>query len=214
MNRRLLYAVGIVFVVLAFGAAQVGAQGALTLESLAERIDKQDAQIVQMLRRMYQLETKISKLQREVFPTETPTPRPTRRPTATPRPTAAPQQCNQSGIPEPPAGFQLNCDAWKVSFQLVSLAIGGEASNILPRIARQFYPLVVDAARNCGVSVYTLGDLVYTGSEQMKSMGKPSDGGSPIGYLLGAMATPEFKQMVKDVGSCKDTLTLVILASD
>ena len=76
MNRNRIVALVFAFVILVFGAVQVGAQGTLTLEGLANRLNRTDA--------------RVAAIETAIAPTLTPTPRPTRtpRPTYTPRPTA------------------------------------------------------------------------------------------------------------------------------
>lgn len=84
---------------------------------------------------------------------------------------------------------------------------------MLPRVLREFYPLVVKAARNCRVSTTTLGDLVYMGAREMERMGKPSEGNA-IGYLLGVMADKVFTDLLKEAGGCTEAIVLVIYAAE
>ncbi|MXY93091.1 MAG: hypothetical protein F4047_18635 [Caldilineaceae bacterium SB0670_bin_27] len=78
MNRYRIAGLLFAFVLLAFGAVQVGAQGTITLESLYERMNRTDA-------RLAVIETALAPTPTRT-PRPDPTPAPTRRPTATPRP--------------------------------------------------------------------------------------------------------------------------------
>ncbi|MDE0070224.1 MAG: hypothetical protein OXO48_10950 [Caldilineaceae bacterium] len=77
MRRRLYYLIGIVLVALTFGAVQVDAQGALTLESVANRLNRTNA--------------RVSTIETAIAPTPTNTPKPTRMPRPTLQPTATPE---------------------------------------------------------------------------------------------------------------------------
>lgn len=81
MNRNRIAGLLFAFVLLAFGAVQVGAQGTITLEGLNTRLNRTDSKVVSLERKVRQLEEKIIRMQRGTLAT------PTRRPTATPRPT-------------------------------------------------------------------------------------------------------------------------------
>ncbi len=231
MNRRTKYSVGIVLVALALILPNIlQAQGTLTLDGLATQVKALTARLNDAEREDRRLGAKIAALENRIAqlePTSTPTPRPTptrRPPTATPRPTrrptpkptAMPSPCRRSGIPEPPSGVRVNCDAWEVTYQLATLASGGYVSDsLLPQIARDIYPMVVDSDRNCGVGVSRLADMVYTASRQMEALGKPSGGGSAIGYLLGVISDQNFKEIVKEAGgTCQEAISLIVLLSE
>lgn len=241
MRHRTLLAAGTVIVALALLLPTIlQAQSPLTLESLSEQIsnitDRLDdgeraerrlgAKIAALENRVTQLESTATAVSsaatsnRWAKSTATPTPRPTRKPTATPRPTSRPTAtstaCSRSGIPEPPSGFRLNCDAWEVTYQLFSLASGGYVSDsTLPQLASEIYPMVVKADRNCGVGVSRMADMVYAASKQMERLGKPAGGGSAIGYLLGVVSDSNFDEIKKEAGgTCRDAISLIVLLSE
>ena len=222
----------LVLAVLLLSPLALQAQGEITLESLLERLNRTDARVAAIetaiassptpnatataraTRAIARAASQATATARaEARATATPRPTVTRRsnfrPTATPRPA-----CNLPGIPEPPPPAQrLNCEAWGVTYQLVSLAAGTSIDGMLPRVLREFYPLVVKAARNCRVSYTTLGDLVYVGAQQMERLGKPSQGNA-IGYLLGALSDRAFVDIVDEAEGCSEAIVLVIWAAE
>ena len=230
MNPKTKYSILVFVAVLLLSPLALQAQGEISLESLASRItvlqsghNRQERALSQQLDRIRKLEAEVRSLKNS---TATQKPTATARATATPKPTATKwsnfratatprPDCNLPGIPEPPPPAQrIDCEAWGVTYQLVSLAAAGASiDGMLPRVLREFYPLVVRAARNCGVSATNLGDLVYVGAQQMERMGKPSQGNA-IGYLLGGMADSAFVDVMKEAGGCSEAVVLVIWAAE
>lgn len=226
MNRRAKYAVGILLAALALLLPSLlQAQSPLTLESLAQqikvitdRLDDGERAERSLGAKIAALENRIAQLEPTSTPEPTATQRPTRRATRrpTPRPTATAmsQGCNLAGVPDPPSSRQrVNCEAWGITYKLITLATGRPIDNMLPRVLREFYPLVVDSARNCRVSPTRLGDLVYRGSEQLERLGKPAEG-SAIGYLLGAMSEKAFTTVVDEAGGCLEAIVMIIVAAE
>ncbi len=220
MRRRLMCFAGVALAALVLIVPQIlWAQGELTLEGLAEKVDFLFASREEFNSRIAVLETRTA-------PTATPTPTlqpltatpratATRKPpTSQPTATAMSQSCRMSDVPDPPPYHKVvNCEAWGVTYKLVTLASGRTVDNMLPMIIREFYPLVVDSARNCRVSPTRLGDLVYRGSEQMKRLGKPTEG-SAIGYLLGVMSDRNFTTVVDESGGCVEAIVVVIMTAE
>ena len=81
-----LLVVFVVFVVLIFGAVQVGAQGTLTLEGLSSHLGRTDA--------------RVSVIETSLAPTPTRSSRPTATPLPTPRPTATVDPAVQAALDE------------------------------------------------------------------------------------------------------------------
>lgn len=227
MNPKTKYLILVLAAVLLLSPLALQAQGELSLESLLERLNRTDERVAAIETAIaptpnLTATARATRATARAVSRVTATARARSRPTATPRPTAignptaTPRPaCNLPGIPEPPPPAQrLNCEAWGVTYKLVSIAADGASiDGMLPRVLREFYPLVVKSARNCRVSPNTLGDLVYMGAREMERMGKPSQGNA-IGYLLGVMADKVFTDLLKEAGGCTEAIVLVIYAAE
>ena len=123
--------------------------------------------------------------------------------------------CSIENVPEPPYSH-LECEAWAASFKLIALELGTYPTTTqLEEIAKEIYPSIVSGANACGVSPTQLSDYIYTVSEQMKRDGKPSfQPDFPIAYLIGAVGTDEFEDLVVAAGGCAEVLVLVAAATE
>lgn len=118
--------------------------------------------------------------------------------------------CSSENVPEPPVRG-LDCEVWKVTYQLVAIDLEGfPPESALPRIAREIYPNIESGAKNCGVSPATLGDYLTVAGKSLEEEGKPSDSpGLAISYLIGVVGAEEFKEMVELSGGCIEAIAFI-----
>ena len=140
---------------------------------------------------------------------------PTRTPTPPP-PTARPVTlCSIENVAEPPLA-NLDCEAWGVTYTLVSLELGSfPTESQLVTMANEIYPNIVSGSKACGVSPTQLSDYIYTASLQMENEGKPSaQPDFAISYLIGAVGSEDFADMVEMSGGCAEAIVFIAVLAE
>lgn len=101
-----------------------------------------------------------------------------------------------SETPPPPANFEnLDPELWAVTYRLCTTV------RVIKRrehgtIARQYCPLLKDAAKNLGVSYQRAADLIVDTGKRMIRFGEIRSV-HPTAYLLGATSDPGFAEFAR-----------------
>ena len=106
--------------------------------------------------------------------------------------------------PPPPPNKNIDLELWTVTYRLCT-AVRVMKDSEHGTIARQYCPLVRDAAANLGVSYQRAADLIVATGKRMIKFGEIRSV-HPIAFLLGATSDPGFAEFVAAAPSPEEAI--------